>query len=114
DVHAVSSRRAETLTPLRAYLGPGRTGALLGSSGVGKSSIVNQLIGQDLLRTRDVRASDSRGRHTSTARQLVMLPDQGLLIDTPGMRELQLWESGEAVAGAFSDIEERAAGCRFR
>jgi ribosome biogenesis GTPase len=114
DVHAVSSRRPETLTPLRAYLGPGRTGALLGSSGVGKSSIVNQLIGQDLLRTRDVRASDSRGRHTSTARQLVMLPDHGLLIDTPGMRELQLWESGEAVAGAFSDIEERAAGCRFR
>ena len=94
--------------------GTGQTGALLGSSGVGKSSIVNQLIGHELLRTREVRASDSRGRHVSTARQLVMLPDQGVLIDTPGMRELQLWEAGDAVGGTFADIEERAAECRFR
>ena len=114
EVHAVSTRQPETLDVLRTYLGYGRTGALLGSSGVGKSSIVNQLIGRELLKTRDVRESDSRGRHTSTARQLVMLPETGVLIDTPGMRELQLWETGEAVAGAFNDIEERAGDCRFR
>jgi ribosome biogenesis GTPase len=114
DTHPVSCRRPETLDVLRQYLGRGRTGALLGSSGVGKSSIVNQLVGFDLLRTRDVRVTDSRGRHTSTARQLVLLPGGGVLIDTPGMRELQLWETGETVSGTFADIEEQAVGCRFR
>jgi ribosome biogenesis GTPase len=72
------------------------------------------LIGHDLLRTQDVRASDSRGRHTSTARQLVLLPESGVLIDTPGMRELQLWDSGETMSGAFGDIEALADKCRFR
>jgi ribosome biogenesis GTPase len=114
DVHAVSCRQSESLDVLRRYLGHGQTGALLGSSGVGKSSIVNQLVGHELLRTREVRASDSRGRHVSTARQLVMLPGQGVLIDTPGMRELQLWDAGDAAGGAFTDIEERATACRFR
>jgi ribosome biogenesis GTPase / thiamine phosphate phosphatase len=113
-VHAVSCRRPESLDVLRQYLGVGQTGALLGSSGVGKSTIVNRLVGHDLLRTRDVRESDSRGRHTSTARQLVLLPGSGILIDTPGMRELQLWDSGEGAAGAFADIDALAAGCRFR
>jgi ribosome biogenesis GTPase / thiamine phosphate phosphatase len=113
-VHAVSTRRPETLAGLRTYLSSGQTAALLGSSGVGKSSIVNQLVGRDLLATQDVRATDSRGRHTTTSRQLVVLPEGGVLIDTPGMRELQLWETGEALGGAFADIEERAADCRFR
>jgi ribosome biogenesis GTPase len=113
-VHAVSCRRPESLDVLRQYLGAGQTGALLGSSGVGKSTIVNRLVGHDLLRTRDVRESDSRGRHTSTARQLVLLPGSGILIDTPGMRELQLWDSGEGAAGAFADVEALAAQCRFR
>jgi ribosome biogenesis GTPase / thiamine phosphate phosphatase len=113
-VHAVSTRRRETLAALRTYLSSGQTAALLGSSGVGKSSIVNQLVGRDLLATQDVRATDSRGRHTTTSRQLVVLPEGGVLIDTPGMRELQLWETGEALGGAFTDIEERAADCRFR
>jgi ribosome biogenesis GTPase / thiamine phosphate phosphatase len=113
DVYAVSTRRPETLAPFRAHLGAGKTGALLGSSGVGKSSIVNSLIGRELLRTHDVRESDSRGRHTSTNRQLVMLPGGGLLIDTPGMRELQLWDTG-GLAETFTDVAELAARCRFR
>ena len=110
----VLHRRRRRWRSLRGYLGPGRTGALLGSSGVGKSTIVNRLVGFDLLATRDVRISDSRGRHTSTSRQLVALPGHGLLIDTPGMRELQLWETGEAAAATFADIAELAGGCRFR
>ena len=113
-VHSVSCRVPGAVDVLRQYLGPGATGALLGSSGVGKSTIANRLIGHDLLRTQDVRESDSRGRHTSTARQLVLLPESGVLIDTPGMRELQLWDSGEAMSGAFSDIESLAHACRFR
>jgi ribosome biogenesis GTPase / thiamine phosphate phosphatase len=113
-VHAVSSRVEGSVDVLRSYLGPGQTGALLGSSGVGKSTIVNSLIGHELLRTRDVRESDSRGRHTSTARQLVVLPDGSVLIDTPGMRELQLWETGDALSGTFGDIDALAANCRFR
>jgi ribosome biogenesis GTPase len=114
DVHAVSCRRPESLGVLRRYLGYGQTGALLGSSGVGKSSIVNQLVGYDLMRTGEVRASDSRGMHVSTARQLVRLPGDGILIDTPGMRELQLWEATDGVAGTFADIEALAERCRFR
>jgi len=113
DVHAVSARRPETLDLLRGHLGLGRTGALLGSSGVGKSSIVNSLVGHDLIRTHQVRESDSRGRHTSTHRQLVTLPGGGLLIDTPGMRELQLWDTG-SLSETFTDVTDLAAQCRFR
>ena len=113
-VHAISTRVDGAVDVLRAYLRPGQTGALLGSSGVGKSTIVNRLLGHDLLRTRDVRESDSRGRHTSSVRQLVLVPGGGVLIDTPGMRELQLWETAEGLAATFADIEERAEQCRFR
>ena len=113
-VLALSAKTGEGLDALQPYLGAGQTVALLGSSGVGKSSIINALAGQELLRTREVRASDSRGRHTSTHRQMVRLPGGALLIDTPGMRELQLWDVGESVQEAFDDIAEMAAGCRFR
>lgn len=113
-VHVMSCHVSGDVDVLRQYLGPGQTAALLGSSGVGKSTIVNRLMGRELLRTREVRESDSRGRHTSTARQLIVLPESGVLIDTPGMRELQLWDAGETMGGTFGDIELRASGCRFR
>ena len=92
-VHVVSCHVPGDVDVLRQYLGAGQTAALLGSSGVGKSTIVNRLVGHELLPTREVRESDSRGRHTSTARQLIVLEDAGVLIDTPGMRELQLWDA---------------------
>jgi ribosome biogenesis GTPase len=113
-VLAVSAKAPDSLAALREHLARGRTAALLGSSGVGKSSIANTLIGEEVLRTNVVRESDSRGRHTTTGRQLVLLPGGGILIDTPGMRELQLWDPSESVTGAFSDIDALAEGCRFR
>jgi ribosome biogenesis GTPase len=111
---AASTLTAGGLDALRAFLGYGRTVALLGSSGVGKSAIVNGLIGEDRLRTGEVRESDGRGCHTSTRRELIPLPGGGALIDTPGMRELQLWAGRESLDTAFDEIAEMAARCRFR
>lgn len=112
-IHAVSAPRDEGYDALRHYLEPGHTVALLGSSGVGKSTIVNRLAGEELQRTQEVRESDGRGRHTTTHRQLILLADGGLLMDTPGMRELQLWDVDEGVEEAFSDLEDLGAACRF-
>ena len=112
-VHALSTKYDPDLSCLAPYLLPARTIALLGSSGVGKSTIVNRLVGHDVQRTAEVRASDQKGRHTTSRRQLIPLPGGALLIDTPGMRELQLWEGDAGVAAAFEDIEALAAGCRF-
>ena len=111
-VHAVSSVTGEGLDALGAYLETGRTVALLGSSGVGKSTLVNRLSGRDVLATGELR-SDGRGRHTTSHRELVPLPGGALLLDTPGMRELQLWGGEESLEGAFSDVVELAARCRF-
>lgn len=112
-VHVLNPRLNVGLEQLAGYLAPGRTGALLGSSGVGKSTIINRLAGADVRKTGEVRQSDSKGRHTTMHRELVVLPNGGLIIDTPGMRELQLWDVGPAMRGTFEDIEELAAGCHF-
>jgi ribosome biogenesis GTPase len=115
-VHAMSARNRNGIEAIERYLGPGKTGALLGSSGVGKSTIVNALMAEDMLKTQDVRAGDSRGRHTTRHRHLILLGARGLLIDTPGMRELQLWaaaETADATATAFDDIDALAAACHF-
>lgn len=114
-VHAVRAvGDVPDVSALRAYLGAGRTVALLGSSGVGKSSIINALAGREMVRTGDVRERDGRGRHTSVHRQLVVLEDGGLVIDTPGMRELQLWDATDTLEQSFPEIDARAADCRFR
>lgn len=115
-VFAVSSPRREGLEPLRFYLAEGRTVVLLGSSGAGKSTLLNTLVGEEVMRTADVREGDDRGRHTTSHRELVPLPGGGLLIDGPGIREVQLWvdDEDEALGETFADVEALAAGCRFR
>jgi ribosome biogenesis GTPase len=112
-VHVLSPKLNQGLEQVAPYMTGGRTAALLGSSGVGKSTIINRLIGADVQKTREVRESDSKGRHTTTHRELVVLPEGGLMIDTPGMRELQLWDASESVRGTFEDVEALAGECHF-
>jgi len=113
-VHVVSGRRGDGMDALEPYLAPGRTVALLGSSGVGKSTLVNRLLGEDRQPTAEVRPHDQRGRHTTTYGELIVLPEGAVLVDTPGLREIQLWATEEGLAGAFEDVARVARGCRFR
>ena len=112
-VHVVSAVTGQGCDAVRARIGPGATAVLLGSSGVGKSTLVNRWLGEETMATKETRVDDE-GRHTTTHRQLLVLPGGGLVIDTPGLRELQLWDVGSAALDAtFADVEEFAADCRF-
>lgn len=112
-VLAVSAVKDRGRAELMPYIGEGRTATLTGSSGCGKSTLVNWLSGEEVQLTGAVREDDSRGRHTTTRRELFVLPDGGIIIDTPGMRELQLWEDEGGLDLAFADIAQLSAGCRF-
>jgi ribosome biogenesis GTPase / thiamine phosphate phosphatase len=111
-VHVVTAVAGEGVEVLRAYLAEAKTGVLLGSSGVGKSTLINALLGEGRLATGEVR-SDGRGRHTTSHRELLVLPGGGVLIDTPGLRELQLWETDGGLDKAFADVTELVNECRF-
>lgn len=118
-VHILSALHQQGIEALQPYLQPGQTLALLGSSGVGKSTLTNQLIGQSRQAVQAVRQGDDQGRHTTTHRELLLLPGGSLLIDTPGMRELQIWAGEDSTPDSnlhstFADIEALASQCRFR
>ena len=113
-VHVVSAVTGQGCDALRARIQDGTTAVLVGSSGVGKSTLVNRWLGEEVMATEETREDDDEGRHTTTHRQLLVLPGGGLVIDTPGLRELQLWDVGSAALDAtFADVEELAADCRF-
>ncbi|MDM5230744.1 ribosome small subunit-dependent GTPase A [Lysinibacillus pakistanensis] len=114
DIFVTSAYSGEGLMDIRALFTDGVTGALLGSSGAGKSTLTNMLSGEELMKVSDIRDDDAKGRHTTTHRELVVLPEGGCLIDTPGMRELQLWDQGDSLASSFQDIEQLSAVCHYR
>nr|WP_319801535.1 ribosome small subunit-dependent GTPase A [Mesobacillus jeotgali] len=113
-VIAVSVLEGTGIQELQPYLAPGQTVALIGSSGVGKSSLVNYFTGFEKQLVQDIRESDDKGKHTTTHREMVLLPGGAILIDTPGMREIQLWTSEDGIAESFADIEKYAESCKFR
>ena len=113
SIHPVSAKEQIGLDAIKNYLTKGNTAALLGSSGVGKSALINSLFGVEKQETGEVREDDRMGRHTTTKRELILLPSGGIVIDTPGMREIQMWAGEEDLHGAFHEIEMLAKGCRF-
>ncbi|WP_307893855.1 ribosome small subunit-dependent GTPase A [Bacillus swezeyi] len=112
-IHVISAHEGKGMDELKAYVKEGETVALLGSSGVGKSTMINFFLEEDRQAVQEVREDDDKGRHTTTHREMFLLPGGGLLIDTPGMRALELWESEEGFRQGFSDIEQLAQTCKF-
>jgi ribosome biogenesis GTPase len=113
-VIAISALTGDNVGVLDGYLQPGKTVVLVGSSGVGKSTLINHLLGDERQKVGDIRESDSKGRHVTTTRELIPLPQGGMLIDNPGIRELQLWTEGDGLDTAFRDIADLAVHCRFK
>lgn len=113
-VIAVSALTNQGMSGLDEYLNTGKTAVFLGSSGVGKSALINALHGTEDQKTGEIRKGDDRGRHTTVFQKMIILPERGMVIDTPGLRELQLWEVESGLSDVFQDIEHLAAGCRFR
>ena len=113
DVYAVSCITKEGIEDINKYFSKGKTIVFLGSSGVGKSTLVNTLYGREVMKTSEVRENDSRGRHTTTSRNLIMLPNGAMIIDTPGMRELGMWNAEEGISKTFSDIEQYIGTCKY-
>lgn len=112
-IHAVSAKEGTGMDALKTYFSRGITVAFLGSSGSGKSTLINFMLGEEKQETGEVRADNRMGRHTTTMRELIQLPSGGIMIDTPGMREIQLWGEEDGLQGAFEDIEKLAGKCRF-
>lgn len=113
DIHAVSCKTGDGIEDIKKYFNKGKTIVFLGSSGVGKSTLVNTLYGEKIMKTSEIRENDSRGRHTTTSRNLIMLPNGAMIIDTPGMRELGMWNAENGISQTFQDVEEYIGRCRF-
>ena len=113
DIYCISCKTKEGIEDIKKYFVQGKTIVFLGSSGVGKSTLVNTLYGQEIMKTSEIREDDSRGRHTTTSRNLIMLPNGAMIIDTPGMRELGMWEVSVGLDKTFKDVEEYLGKCKF-
>jgi len=113
DVYAVSCVTHDGIDNIKKYFSKGKTIVFLGSSGVGKSTLVNTLYGEEVMKTQEIREEDSRGRHTTTSRNLIMLPNGAMIIDTPGMRELGMWNAEEGISKTFEDIDLLTKQCKF-
>ena len=113
DVYAVSCITNDGIDDIKKYFSKGKTIVFLGSSGVGKSTLVNTLYEKEVMKTSDIREKDSRGRHTTTSRNLIMLPNGAMIIDTPGMRELGMWDAESGISKTFQDVEQYRGMCKY-